>query len=54
MGNKIAEILKECKGDAKEEDSECKVETTLKGKPVIILCQYIANFRRMIKKAKPW
>ena len=44
--------LKEQKGDTTGEDSKCKVENSLKGKPVIILCEYIANFEIMVRKAK--
>ena len=42
----------EINGDIKGEYLECKVENSLKGKPVTILCRYIANFERMVTNAK--
>ena len=32
------------------EDLEYKVENSLKGIPVMILCEYIANFEKIIRK----
>ena len=52
MDTKLVETVKRWNGDTKGEDSLCKVESRLKGKPVIILCKSIANFERMVKKAK--
>ena len=52
MDTRLVETLKEWIGDTKREDLECKVENSLKDKLVTILCEYIANFERMIRKAK--
>ena len=52
MDNKLVETLNEWKRDTEGEDLECKVKNSLKGNPVVILCEYIVNFERMVRKAK--
>ena len=52
INTRLVETLKEWKGHTKRENLECKVENSLKSKLVIILCEYIANFKRIVRKAK--
>ena len=48
----LVESLEEWKGNTEGEGLKCKMENSLKGKPVIILCEYIANIERMVRKIK--
>ena len=53
MYTKLVErSLKNEKDDIKGKDLEWKEKKSLRGKPVIIMCKYIANFERMDRKVK--